>query len=534
MRINLHLFNEEVDDLAQAQNKCRLESYSSLNLRDPKAKNYAAYIKKSEEKLPTWFDLITEMFEMDKERTYTVSCLVLMNVVYKDKKRIFGLSFGYAHNAIPPNYIEAKFGLKVALNIMADRGLKTLGSRTIDHNVKQKQMHVSVDSGLNEFGFDANEDWLFSVEGKVKKEYQALCKTIKGRDSISFDFQGTLRDLSEKCRKALEFYELENYKVDYEFIDALNEIKKDSEIDKTLTAKLIEHIKNIGPGGRVVTAHPEIFELSPDKFEFSFSRKAEEYEYVSMSSVSDYLKKHPDVDVEKINIRAKDFDGNMIGKVYSLLDYIVAEIDHKNKTFIYTWGRWFELDKDYQKITQVKMEHIRDITDSLKLPGMYRATVGGKTQYEGEDVYNKRASKALKGVVFDKKCVFFREKQKIEICDFITPKDELVCVKKMNDSASMSHLFNQGVNTAYLLRGDEQFERETTKGLGRPVNGAEASIVFGIVARRDGHIKDALFFFSQMSLLRAVRDIEGRGYKVAVAKIAIKDVAVLPPRKKTD
>jgi uncharacterized protein (TIGR04141 family) len=532
MRINLHLFNENIDGLAKAQKECRLESYTSLDVHDPKVKNYAAYIKKSEEKLPTWFELVTELFEMEKEKTYTVSCLVLMNVVYKDKKRVFGLSFGYAHNAIPPNHVEAKFGLKVALNIMAGRGLKTLASRTIDHNVKQKQMHVSVDSGLNEFGFDANEDWLFSVEGKIKKEYQDLCKTIKGRDSVSFDFQGSLHDLSEKCKKALEYYELENYKADYEFIDALNEIKKDSEIDMELTAKLIDNIKKVGAGGRVVTAHPEIFELSPDRFEFSFNRKAEEYEYVSMSNVSDYLKKHPDVEVEKINVRAKDFDGKTIGKVYLLLDYIVAEIDHKSETFIYTWGRWFKLDKDYQKITQAKMKHIGDITDSLKLPEMYRANVDGKTQYEAEDVYNKRASDALKGVVFDKKCVFFKEKQKIEICDFLTPNDQFVCVKKMNDSASMSHLFNQGVNTAYLLRGDEEFEKETTRRLGRPVNEAKASIVFGIVTKRDGQIKDALFFFSQMSLLRAVKDIEGRGYKAVVAKIPTKEMAALPPKMK--
>ena len=530
MKINLHLFNKDIDDLANAQNKCMLSGYSSLDVRDPKTKDYVAFIKKSDEKLPTWFELITELFEIGKERTYAISCLVLMKVFYKDRKRILSLSFGYAHNAIPPHHIEANFGLKIALNIMASRGLKTLASRTIDHNVKQKQTHVSVDSGLNEFGFDANEDWLFSVEGKVRKEYQALCKTIKGRDSVSFDFQGSLCDLSEKCKRALEYYELENYKADYEFIDALNEIKKDSEIDRILTARLIEYIKKVGAGGRVVTAHPEIFELSPDRYEFSFRRKTEEYEYVSMSNVSDYLEKHPDVEVEKINVRAKDSDGKMIGKVYSLLDYIVAEIEHLGKTFVYTWGRWFELDKDYQKTTKAKMKQITDITDSLKLPEIYRANVDGKTQYEGEDDYNKRASKALKGVVFDKKCVFFREKQKIEVCDFITPKDQLVCVKKMNDSASMSHLFSQGVNTAYLLRGDERFEKETTKRLRRTIDGSKASIVFGIVIRQDKQIRDALFFFSQMSLLRAVKDIEGRGYKAAVAKISIQEISALPSK----
>jgi uncharacterized protein (TIGR04141 family) len=532
VRINLHLFNENIDCIEKAQKECRLENYSSLKVRDAKVVNYAAFIKKSKEKVPTWHELVSGLFEMEKEETFTVSCLVLMNVDYKEKARVYGLSFGYAHNAIPPNYIEAKFGLKVALNIVAGRGLKTLASRTIDHNIKQKQMHVSVDSDLNEFGFDANEDWLFSVEGKVKTEYQELCKTIKGRDSVSFDFQGSLHDLIEKCKKAMEYYELENYKADYEFIDALNEIKKDSELDMELTAMLIGHIKKTGAEGRVVMANPEIFELNPDRYEFSYKRKAEEYEYISMSNVYDYIKKHPDVDVKKINVRARDFDGNTIGKVYLLLDYLVAEIDHKSKTYVYTWGRWFELDKDYQKITKNKMKHIEDITDSLNLPDMYRASVDGKTRYEDEDVYNKRASKALQGVVFDKKFVFFKEKQKVEICDFLTQNDQFVCVKKMNESASMSHLFSQGVNTAYLLRGDDKFKKETIRRLGRPVNEDKASIVFGLVARRDGQIKDTLFFFSQMSLLRAVKDIEGRGYKAVVAKIATKEVAALPPKKK--
>ncbi|HUT42881.1 MAG TPA: DUF6119 family protein [Desulfobacterales bacterium] len=530
MRINLHLFSKKINTLAKAQEKCKLENYDVLKLNHSDVKDYAAFIRKTPEKQPVWLNIVSGLFVVPEEKTYTVSCLVLIAVEHQHKTRIFGLTFGYAHNTIPPNHIEAKFGLKVALNILADKGLKTLASRTIDHNVKQKQLHVSVDSNLNEFGFDANEDWLFSVDGKVNEEYHALCKAVKGRDSISFEYQGTLQDLSEKCKKALEYYGLENYKKDYDFIDALNEIKKDSILDNKLTAQLIGGIKN-GHGLRVVTAYPEIFDLNPEKYELSYKYKKEEYEHVSMSSISNYLSKYPEAAVEKIYVRAKDSEGNTIGKAYSSMDYLVAELEHEGAVYIYTWGRWFKIDKDYQENTHVKLKRITDITESLKLPDLYRTTIGGKTRYEDEGDYNTRVKDVLKVDVFDKKSVYYKEKQKIEICDFLTSDECFVCVKKMNDSASMSHLFNQGINTAYLLRDDEKFKNNLIHALDRKVDITKASIVFGIVTKKDGNIKDELFFFSQMSLLRAVKDIKGRGFEVAVAKIATKDVESLPEKK---
>jgi uncharacterized protein (TIGR04141 family) len=531
VRVNLHLFSEKINTLAKAQEKCKLENYESLKLNHPDVEGYLAFIRKTREKQPVWVNIVSGLFQVPDEKTYTVSCLVLIAVEHQRITRIFGLTFGYAHNAIPPNHVEAKFGLKVALNILAEKGLKTLASRTIDHNVKQKQLHVSVDSNLDEFGFDSNEDWLFSVDGKVKEEYYALCKAIKGRDSVSFEFQGTLHDLSEKCKKALEYYSLKNYQKDYDFIDALNEIKKDSDLDNKLTTQLIAGIKS-GADLRVVTAYPEIFDLNPEKFELSCNYKKEEYEHVSMSSIRDYLSKHPGAVVDGINIRAKDSEGNIIGKTYSAMDYLVAEIECEGVVYVYTWGRWFEIDKNYQRVTHNKLKDLIDITESLKLPALHRAVKDGKAHYEEEEDYNKRVKDALKAVVFDKKPVYYRGKQKIEICDLLTTDEYFVCVKKMNDSASMSHLFNQGVNTAYLLRGDTKFVKDIASRLGRKLDMNKARIVFGIVAKKEGQLKDVLFFFSQMSLLRAVKDIQGRGLKVAIAKIATKDVPSLPEKKK--
>ena len=255
--------------------------------------------------------------------------------------------------------------------------------------------------------------------------------------------------------------------------------------------------------------------------------------HVSMSSISDYLSKYPDTVIEKINIRAKDSEGNIIGKTYSSMDYLVAEIEHEGVAYIYTWGRWFKIDKDYQIKTHYKLNKIIDLTESLKLPDLHRTMKGGKTYYEDEGDYNARVKNVLSVFDFDKKPVHYKENQKIEICDFLIADEYFVCVKKMNDSASMSHLFNQGINTAYLLRGDAEFENNLFSALNRTVDINKASIVFGIVTKKGGSIKDVLFFFSQMSLLRAAKDIESRGFKVAVAKIATKDVESLPNKKAT-
>jgi uncharacterized protein (TIGR04141 family) len=46
---------------------------------------------------------------------------------------------------------------------------------------------------------------------------------------------------------------------------------------------------------------------------------------------------------------------------------------------------------------------------------------------------------------------------KIEVCDLLNEARQMICVKKMVSSATMSHLFSQGSVSATLLRKEPKY-----------------------------------------------------------------------------
>jgi Family of unknown function (DUF6119) len=73
-----------------------------------------------------------------------------------------------------------------------------------------------------------------------------------------------------------------------------------------------------------------------------------------------------------------------------------------------------------------------------------------------EDRYNRKAAKAVDGLLLDKLLVF-EGPDKMEICDVITRDRALVHVKQRGSSSTLSHLFAQGVNCAERLLEDPEF-----------------------------------------------------------------------------
>lgn len=89
----------------------------------------------------------------------------------------------------------------------------------------------------------------------------------------------------------------------------------------------------------------------------------------------------------------------------------------------------------------------------------------------------------------------------------------------------MIHLFSQGSVSATLLAADDRYRDFVLRGLeaagGEPKFGApsEWTVVFAIATSRHGPIKGLLPFFAKASLKANLGEIEGRGFKVALAKI---------------
>jgi uncharacterized protein (TIGR04141 family) len=119
----------------------------------------------------------------------------------------------------------------------------------------------------------------------------------------------------------------------------------------------------------------------------------------------------------------------------------------------------------------------------------------------------------------------------IEFCDLIINKKDFVHIKRFRGSSALSHMYQQGLISATIFLQDIEFHRELNKLL--PVNmhfpiikslkASKYEIVFAIVSKVLGDIKELLPFFSKISLLQTYTQLRAYGYQVSMAIINTDD-----------
>ncbi|MFC7936504.1 DUF6119 family protein [Streptomyces sp. NPDC057387] len=115
----------------------------------------------------------------------------------------------------------------------------------------------------------------------------------------------------------------------------------------------------------------------------------------------------------------------------------------------------------------------------------------------------------------------------LEICDVLGPEGELICVKKASQTASLNHLFAQGVVAVETLRTDlevrEKFRAQVAARAGAdsvPEDLGALRVVFGILLKDGQDVTvDSLFAFAQVSLLNAARRLRAMHAEVEVIPI---------------
>jgi uncharacterized protein (TIGR04141 family) len=225
------------------------------------------------------------------------------------------------------------------------------------------------------------------------------------------------------------------------------------------------------------------------------------------------------MDPNSVHIVPLDGDGNAAGRRMALKSYLVAQVQEGGQTFVLSFGRWFRVESGYIEQVQSRVAAIPDITDTLRLPDFKRR--------EREDGFNSRVAKAKGWLLLDKKMFTFgRPNNRIEACDLLTPERQFICVKKMESSATLSHLFAQGSVSATLLKKEATYEGEVARRFESQWTTIQYSsaptptFVFAMSTKKPGKIGDELFFFSLVNLVQHAEAIRLLGFEVAICKIA--------------
>jgi uncharacterized protein (TIGR04141 family) len=378
-------------------------------------------------------------------------------------------------------------------------------------------------------GLLADEEWIRRFGGEAN--VQGFAKTVNGADALQLNAEEfSLTQLPEKLRIALDLHRSDSYRASFPFLDYFRRETEKSKIAE-LDAIVADEMRN--KDAEIGFALPDDFDLAPGSYRLSRYRREKFLSELSTGEVYetiDYLAGWRDP-LSQIKVEAYDISGEPITGKDTLRSYTVATVRRRvagtMQDYALTASAWFRVDQAYVDLVDRYIgDNVLDLTNELRFPvwddTFLKANVDG--QYP-EDRYNKWLGADRGYVILDKDLYRGRAGERVEICDLLTRDKQLICVKRMDGSDKMSHLFQQGSVSAHMAVGNEEYQAKLMGRLHALDSYAnfgstsEWTIVYAIATSKPGELKQIMYFFSRAALKIHAESIKGRGFKVAIAKI---------------
>lgn len=209
--------------------------------------------------------------------------------------------------------------------------------------------------------------------------------------------------------------------------------------------------------------------------------------------------------------------------------WIEASICIGQQRYFMMDGDWYEIGTDYVRRARAAIAPLFPTAASVTLPPWPLRERPTEREY---NVYVADRS-CGKYLCLDRTTKVrnpLRQRDPLEPCDLLGPKNELIHVKKAEGSAPLSHLFTQGHNSAELLHKGpadirEQFARAVAALPGGRVIDAgwrPQKVVYAILLKKGQPLTpDTLFPFSQVTLAHAARSLGNFGIETEVIGIPV-------------
>jgi len=471
--------------------------------------NASLFVLDSAPRPPWW----KGYFNIEKELTQvTKGALIFMPV----GGRCFALSFGHvAHNLLDSSY-EYDFGLRVTLNSLDPRKLKS--TDTLDPGAaKRQRTQLPIESKLTLFDFDRDSTILRSLTGKVRDEYKDLFRHATGASNLRISTDVEAGALPGLCEKLLALYKSDAYKAAFPEIQNIVPVRDPAQIG-SLNGRLLDAFRARNPDLNLTV--PEIINYSDNLYVmFGGAGGGRIYDDVYIGRYFEYLdERGVDVvtmgidDLRRHMLVLTDEDGNSRDRysIYKSLVFDTTLEGTEGETFHFCEGNWYRIENSY--ITRLSA-YLDPLFAASDLPAYAHAS-------EGE--YNAAVAAGDAAIAcLDTRNISPDGQSPVEPCDLLTVREGVATfyhVKVSTLSAQLSHLFNQGVNAVELMRLEPQaidkldaLVRDLLTG-GDPdallalVRDRKYRVVFGIVTRKDPAGKSLnLPLFSRISLMRGMK-----------------------------
>jgi uncharacterized protein (TIGR04141 family) len=436
-------------------------------------------------------------------------------------RRCFALTFGHSYHNLKETCYEYDFGLRTTLNALDPQKIKSTDS-LIPENAKRERKQMPIASDLTLFDINSDESIVRKLTGSVQDKYKDFLTNITGASSLKVTSKLSALEIKGLCEELLEIYLKEDFKST--FRDILNIVPvKDPDTISQLNSSLLKAFSNNKPELMLTT--PEIINYDySHKFTYCNGRNCSiQYDDVHVEHYCGHLEGNSIYinsieDLKYHTLKIQNENGDTI-RSFTIFKCLLFDCENAGNHYHFCEGEWYKIDKDYiQKLERVLSDLF--ISDSV----LYECN------FKREDEFNIHISDYNAGYIcLDKKDISPSAQTQVEPCDLFKLQDgnaRLIHVKIGTRSSSLSHLFNQGLNSIELLRESVEAQQKlkdlVDKDCHCAIDSGNYSVVFGIItAKNASEGAKNLPIFSRISLMRTANALKRMNVNTSV--VFVKD-----------
>lgn len=509
------------DDLARAADARDPEKVATVHeLADGLQLRGTLFVGGQRQATPAWVELMNPYLQQPIDVAYTASISAVLIVEHEN--RLFALTFGYGKSLLRPNSWVRGFGLKVTLNRVNARRLRSVDSKIYDDLVVATRRQTSQSSQLENFEIDVMRALVQGVTGDA--ENNPAFSRMTGADGLRVTSELPIGQLGELLEEIFEAYNDDAYRELFGWIDNIREV--DPGQREQLDDLLIESLDEID-ATQAYLAPADVVNWE-NVYGFNFTNGPKRVTYFELN-ISEYLRiqrdKGAEIDADLLKrhkVRVRSEENGILRDQWPVYDCIVWEVEHQGGRFVLFDGRWFAVDSLYALRVSEFVESI--LSAVIAFPD--------SPAEDDEADYNDAVANAEPNLYALLDLQRFRPTgaaTDIEFCDLFSSQRQLIHVKKRTSSATLSHLFSQGSVAAELFLQDQglrdlvrdrlvELDKVNHAALvpnARPI-AADYEIVYAIMAREGANGWPPLPFFSAVNLMHHASRIQTLGYRVSL------------------
>lgn len=527
MHATIYLYKKDVSSFDELlKRSCLRGQYPYLLIEEPSRVltfPYRLYAQINAQTEPAW---IADLVDFGSREWGAVNQYTSAVLLFSAADRFFAVSFGRGFQALETTLLEDEFGLRSCLSAMDTDQVRQITSKTIERDSRRRSTKFSAGVPLLGVGFEPGLESASELQGTIRDNPWA--RSVGGSTSLAVTGDFQISDLNHICSLMLGHFEDTTTEERFSWLLGHRPLSRTEIKRLNLLDRLLNEITDRSDA--LVISVPELSaSLSPTIFELQCGRKRVAFSALDLAGIYRFLDEVgvAITDLQKVFVHVYDGDGNALSARRPLTDYIQGEWKADKSTFVHLNGAWFRLNSQYVARCRDLIKQIEDLSSHWQLPHVETS--------ESEQSYNSRVATEKGWLLLDRNNFNLGANQRVEICDLLTPDCQLVCVKRMAASKSMSHLFAQGSVSAALFRNQPEYEQTLRAHFRKQWPKASFSsaptIVYAIPSHKRGPLWRTLYGFSAIHLVGHVNRIRQHGLNVALCSVHEKKAVASELRK---